>query len=97
MSIPNLPIIPLFYGHASAAWPAGTYWLVEHVRENAPRLYWMDAENSQHQTGWGYLPENAAGFADLGAAMFAFKQRGRTAVEGGKIEFVQHIWDNSNE
>ena len=96
MSI-KLPIIPLFYGHTGAVWPAGEYWLVELVRENSPRLYWMDAEDSQNRTGWGYLPENAAGFATLGAAMFAFKQRGRTPVEDGKIEFLQHIWEDRHE
>lgn len=89
----KLPILPLHYGHTGQPWPPGEYWLIEHVRQDAPRLYWMDATNGQDQTGWSYLPQQAAGFADKGAAIFAFKERGRTAVDGGQVEAFSHIWE----
>ena len=92
MSI-KLPIVPLHYGHTGQPWPPGTYWLVKHVRQDAPRLYWMDATDSNDRTGWSYLPEQAAGFADKGAAIFAFKERGATAAAGGQIEAFKHLWD----
>lgn len=93
MSI-KLPIVPLHYGHTGQPWPPGTYWLIEHVRQDGPRLYWMDATDNHHRTGWSYLPDQAAGFASKGAAIFAFKERGATAVDGGQIEAFEHIWED---
>ena len=92
MSI-KLPILPAHYGHTKQPWPAGEYWLIEHVRMNGPRLFWMDALDNDGRTGWSYLPEQAAGFADKGAAILAFKERGKAVVEGGQIEAIMHVWD----
>ena len=93
MSI-KIPIVPVHYGHTGQPWSAGEYWLIEHVRTNGPRLFWMDALDNDGRTGWAYLPEHAAGFADKGAAIFAFHERGNAVVEGGQIEAIMHVWDS---
>jgi len=92
MSI-KLPIIPAHYGHTGQPWPPGEYWLIEHVRLDGPRLYWMDATDADGRTGWAYVPQHAAGFASKGAAIFAFGERGHIAVDGGQIEAISHVWE----
>ncbi|QDP58742.1 MAG: hypothetical protein GOVbin1573_29 [Prokaryotic dsDNA virus sp.] len=87
-----LPTLPKHYGSRGQEWPPGSYWLVEHVRPSGPRLFWMDDYDPSGRTGWSYLPCYGAGFGSREEAEAAFQERGRTAVEGGKIMACEHEW-----
>tara|TARA_Y100000401_G_scaffold116345_1_gene121873 strand:- start:1265 stop:1426 length:162 start_codon:yes stop_codon:yes gene_type:complete len=52
----------------------------------------MDDYDPSGRTGWSYLPCYGAGFGSREEAEAAFQERGRTAVEGGKIMACEHEW-----
>lgn len=87
-----VPILPVHYGSRGEAWPPGEYWLIEHHRDGAPTLYWMDDYDHMGLTGWSYLPSSAAGFASKIDAEAAFVQRCKVAVDGGKVVACAHEW-----
>lgn len=88
----NLPTIAKHYGSTGAAWPPGSYWIVECRCPGGAVLFWMDDYDHLGRTGWSYLPTFGAGFASMAEAVAAFEQRGRLVVEGGEIAACEHEW-----